>query len=171
MAARLKTQVVRNARVIKYGIVGLLGVLINLAAMAVLLRFFSPQSWVPSAIANVLSTVVNFTLHNMWTFSDRQHQGMRMIRGFVFYVLMSAVGIFLSTVFYVQLIRIGGHLAAFGTHLGRSLIPLACQSVAIVFGAAINYVLNKKFTWPQTQENLPAGTTSQAEEILSSARR
>jgi putative flippase GtrA len=171
MVARLKTQVVRNARVIKYGIVGVLGVLINLGAMAVLLRFYSPQSWVPSAIANVLSTIVNFSLHNMWTFSDRQHQGMRMVRGFVFYVLMCAVGIFISTVSYVQLIHIAGRLAILTTHLGKSLAPLACQSVAIVLGAAINYVLNKKFTWPQTQENLPAQTAAQAEEVLSSARR
>jgi len=170
IAGRLKTQVVRNARVIKYGIVGVVGILINLAAMAVLLRRFPAQSWVPSALANVLSTVVNFLLHNMWTFSDRRHQGASMIRGFVLYVLACGVGIFLTTVCYVQFVRLAGHLAIANTHLGKTLTPLACQCAAIFLGAAINYVLNKQFTWPQSQENQPAAS-AQTEEALSAARR
>lgn len=163
MVGRLKSQVLRNQRVIKYGIVGVVGIMINLAAMAGLLHFFPPQSWVPSALANVLSTVINFLLHNMWTFSDRRHQGASMIRGFVLYVLACGVGIFLTTVCYVQFIRLASHLAIANTHLGKTFTPLVCQCAAIFLGAAINYVFNKQFTWPQSQENQPAASAQTGE--------
>lgn len=170
IVGRLRTQVVRNQRILKYGVVGVVGTVLNLAVLAGMLRFFPPQSWLPAAVANVFSTVVNFLLHNLWTFSDRAHQGMRMLRGFVVYVLMCGVGIFISTYGYVQLVRVAGHMGMMNTHLMKSLVPLGCQFVAIFFGAAINYGLNKQFTWPQANGGQSDVAAPQAE-ALSSARR
>ena len=93
----LKSQVLRNTRFIKYGIVGCIGIVANLATMALFVTLSSQRGWVPSAIANVVSTVGNFILHNVWTFSDRAHRGIHMVRGFIYFAIMSAAGIGIST--------------------------------------------------------------------------
>jgi len=89
----LHSQMRRNSRFIKYGIVGCVGIAANLSTMALLLTFTSQRGWIPSTLANIVSTVGNFFLHNLWTFSDRQHQGMRLVRGFVYFALMSGEGL------------------------------------------------------------------------------
>ncbi len=90
--AWVRGQILANIRVVKYGIVGLFGVAINLATMAMLITMTSQRGWVPSTLANVVSTITNFILHNLWTFSDRQHQGARLVRGFLSFVVTSVLG-------------------------------------------------------------------------------
>ncbi len=155
----LQGQMRRNSRVIKYGIVGCVGIAANLSTMALLLTFSSQRGWIPSTVANIVSTVGNFFLHNLWTFSDRQHQGMRLVRGFVYFALMSGVGIGVTTVAYVGFSRIAAHLPATAAHSRGIAILLACQFVAIILGASVSYALNREFTWPHTEENATADTT------------
>jgi len=93
-----------DARMLKYGIVGCSGIAVNLATMALFLTIGFGRGWVPSAIASVISTTCNFIFHNRWTFSDRQHQGLRLVRGFVSFALVSTIGVFITTAFYVTLL-------------------------------------------------------------------
>jgi putative flippase GtrA len=157
--ARLKSQLLLNARVVKYAIVGFTGIAVNLGTLALLLRISSQRGWMPSAGANIVSTAGNFVLHNLWTFSDRQHQGLRLVRGFLFFAFMSAVGICITTAAYVSFTRIAAYLPIVHGHPGGLGILLTCQFVAILLGASISYVLNWKFTWPETPESAPADTT------------
>jgi putative flippase GtrA len=155
----LKSQILRNSRVIKYGVVGCIGIVANLATMALFVTLTSRRGWVPSAIANVVSTVGNFILHNVWTFSDRAHRGIHMLRGFVYFAVMSSAGIGVSTLSYVGFTRLATHLTLTKSHTGSLGIVLACQFVAILIGASVSYLLNREFTWPHTGENASSSDT------------
>jgi putative flippase GtrA len=56
--------------------------------MAFLFTNSSQRGWVQSGLANIVSTVGSFVFHNRWTFSDQQHQGLRLVRGFLSFVIM-----------------------------------------------------------------------------------
>jgi len=74
-----------------------------------------------------------------------------MVRGFMFFALMSSISICITTVFYVGLTRVAARLGITNSHPGGLGVPLACQLVAILLGVGFNYALNKEFTWPQQQ--------------------
>jgi putative flippase GtrA len=163
MGIWLQSQIVRNARVIKYGIVGCAGILTNLGTMALIFKTSSQPGWAPSAIASIVSTVSNFVLHNLWTFSDRQHQGLRLVRGFLSFALMSVLSIAVTTTAYIGFSRVAANLTITNSRSGSLAIVLPCQFAAILFGASLSYALNRAYTWPPPQET-PADT-SQVQEI------
>lgn len=156
IAGWLKSQALLNSRVIKYGVVSCAGILVNLGTMALLFTDSSQRGWVQSGLANIVSTVGNFVFHNMWTFSDQQHQGLRLVRGFLSFVLMSTVGICITTAAYVGFTRIAAHLTITNFHLGGLGIALTCQFVAILLGGSASYALNREFTWARTKGRAPA---------------
>jgi putative flippase GtrA len=160
----VKRQVLLNGRMLRYGIVGCTGIGVNLATMALCLSIGFGRGWVPSAIASLISTSVNFILHNLWTFSDRQHQGLRLLRGFLFFALVSTIGILITTELYVSFSRIASHIAMLNSHGGKLGIPLSCQFAAILLGACMSYLLNGAFTWPRAQSQ-PSARVTQMQEI------
>ena len=140
-----------DARMLKYGIVGCSGIAVNLATMALFLTIGFGRGWVPSAIASAVSTTGNFIFHNRWTFSDRQHQGLRLVRGFVSFAVVSTIGVAITTEFYMTFTRFASRLPITSLHLGKLGIPLSCQFAAILLGACMSYLLNGAFTWPRAR--------------------
>ena len=161
--ARVKRRLLLNGRMLKYGIVGCTGIGINLGTMALFLTIGIVRGWVPSAMASVVSTSCNFIFHNWWTFSDRQHQGLRLVRGFLSFAFISTIGVFITTEFYVIFTRFASHLAIVSSHRGKLGIPLSCQFAAILLGACMSYLLNGAFTWPRAQSKT-AGEIVQVQE-------
>jgi putative flippase GtrA len=149
MVFGIEKWILSKDRVFKYGIVGCAGIVVNLGTMALFLALGFQRGWTPSAIASIVSTSGNFILHNCWTFSDRQHRGLRLIRGFLSFALISAIGISITTTFYVGFTRIAAHLTILNLHRGTLEIPLTCQFAAILLSAGASYLLNGAFTWPQ----------------------
>lgn len=150
-------RVLLSARVVRYGIVGCAGTAVNLLTLAVLLTAGLQRGWIPSAMASIVATLANFILHNLWTFSDRQHQGLRFARGLLSFSLISAMGLFATTALYVGFTRAIQHLAIVTSRLGVLGIPLACQLAAISVCACASYLLNGKFTWPEVNRDLGPG--------------
>lgn len=152
----LKMQILPHISVIKYGVVGCTGILINLGTMALLFTVSSQRGWMQSGVASIVSTGGNFFFHNLWTFSDRQHQGLRLLRGFLLFGFTSAVGICITTAAYMSFTRIAAFLTITNFHLGGLGIVLSCQFAAILLGGAVSYALNRKFTWAQAKKSPPA---------------
>jgi putative flippase GtrA len=146
-----KKRALLNTRMLKYGVVGCTGIAINLATMAIFLTVGFGSGWVPSAVASAVSTLCNFVFHNRWTFSDRQHQGLGLVRGFLSFATISVVGIFITTEFYVNFLHVASRLPIINSYLGKIGVPLSCQFVAILLGACMSYLLNGAFTWPRAQ--------------------
>ena len=108
--------------------------------------------YVPLAdIVSVTSTSGDFIFHNCWTFSDRQHQGLRLLRSFLLFALISTIGIFITTEFYVSFTRVSSRLTVVNAHLGKLGIPLACQFAVILLAACMSHLLNSAFTRPRAQ--------------------
>jgi len=160
----VKKRLVFDISMAKYGLVGCAGIATNLGTMALFLTLGFQRGWIPSAIASVVSTLGNFILHNCWTFSDRQHQGARLVRGFLSFAIISAMGISLTTAFYVGFTRLVTHVTFLTSHRGTLPIPLACQFAAIVLASCTSYLLNREFTWPRAHSDALADST-QVQEI------
>jgi putative flippase GtrA len=154
IAGWVKGHILNNSRVIKYGIVGFAGVAINLVTLTLVFTLTSERGWVPPAVANVVSTVTNFVLHNLWTFSDRQHQGVKLVRGFLFFGLTSLLSIAVTTTAYIGFTRIAAYVTAAGPGSHPVLaVALVCQFVSILLGAGVSYTLNREFTWAAPKED------------------
>lgn len=61
----------RVKRLVKFGLVGVTGVFVNLAVFEMLYRMASIQFSVANALGIVVSIFTNFLLNDMWTWGDR----------------------------------------------------------------------------------------------------
>lgn len=124
-------------RPVKFGVVGALGMLVNLGVIEFLRRTYSylVQRYfvVGSLLAIEISTLFNFTLHELWTFRDRRGGNM-FIRLLLFHttILPSILSQFIASniLFY-----------AF------SIDPLISQFIGILIGFPINYILSELGIW------------------------
>ncbi len=138
---------------VKYGIVGLSGIGVNLLVMAVILHQTTLRDWRASLVASIVSTMSNYTWNNFWTFRHRAHGGLTFFRRYVTYLAVSLLGLAVTTIIYA----VSSH--ALGSTLQRrqiaSMVPISglllCQLVAILAGTLFNYVLNRTFTWPHPE--------------------
>ncbi len=155
---------------VKFALVGASGVVVNLTAMAVIFRLSAWRDWRASALASLIATVTNYFLNNFWTFRDRSHTGILFLRRYIHYLLVSLVGVGITTASYVGLTRalqtvvgpMGG--VAMQQH---DVSLLLCQFAAILVGTFSNYILNLHITWPdanwqKTSAPLPEGSTQAA---------
>jgi putative flippase GtrA len=146
------TQTPRQGRVptrmVKFAVVGGIGVLVNLLVLALIQQVSGTRAWWTSLIANFVATLHNYIVNNLWTFGDCQHKGQKWLRGALLYFAVATVGIGLTTFCY----------GLFTGHVARQLLrdaigtvpawyALASQLVAIAIGTCLNYFLNKTITW------------------------
>jgi dolichol-phosphate mannosyltransferase len=135
---------------VKFAIVGGTGVVVNLSVMALLLSFTLYRDWRASAMATLAATVNNYIFNNFWTFRDRTHNRATFVTRYMRYLLVSLVGLAVTTVTYVgfaagldKILRVLGA----GSNLHK-LVLLGSQFLAILAGTFFNYKLNRVFTWP-----------------------
>jgi dolichol-phosphate mannosyltransferase len=123
---------------IKFGIVGLSGVLVNLGFFTLLLAM-GVSKYIASPIAIELSIVSNFLLNNYWTFRHRVTSDRTRIRGLKFN-LVSILALCLSYGTFVMLTLTFPDTAA-QIH----------QLIGIIPAMLINYLLNSYWTFGQVQ--------------------
>jgi putative flippase GtrA len=141
---------IASSRLLKFLVVGGIGLFVNLGVMALLIGAGFSGDWRTSAIASITGALNNYFLNNHWTFSDRRRNGRALFNGAFLYLPMSAVAITITTVSYSILSQ-----ARFRTSFGTSsLYLLGAQLVSILFGTYFNYNLNKVFTWRLGRDEL-----------------
>jgi dolichol-phosphate mannosyltransferase len=137
----------RSVRIVKSAVVGGIGVFINLAVMALLLRLTKVRDWRASAIASLVANLHNYVLINFQIHADRLHKEFRKLDDYLSYLLVSAAGLAVTTGSYAGLVwglahtsRVQGGLAAHAF-----LIRLSCQFIAVLLGVGFNYAMTKVF--------------------------
>jgi dolichol-phosphate mannosyltransferase len=137
-----------SIRVMKSAIVGGIGVFINLAVMALLLKTTNIFDWRASAIASLTANLQNFMLQNLWTYPGDSRTNFRKPEGYSSYLLRSAAGMVMATISF----------AGFEWTLGRaplSVSPaapaslffarLTCQLLAVILGVGFTHVMDRVF--------------------------
>lgn len=125
-----------RARGVRFGLVGLSGVLVNSAVLWLLAVVAGLPVIVASAFATEAAVLSNFLLNDSWTFRSRSHRhafGRRLLR----YHGVAAGGAVVSL----------GVLATLTTH---SRLPLLLANLFAIGAATLwNYIVNARWTWPQ----------------------
>jgi dolichol-phosphate mannosyltransferase len=144
-----------SGRFLKFVIVGSSGIVLNLAVLTALIKLTGFHDWRISGVASLVANVSNYVLNNSWTFADRVHRGWSVLKGYVSYLLMSSVGLLVSTGVYAGMTW-GFKTSTWGAANHGATAPLLLfQFFGIVLGTFFNYKLNKHITWqrPLAQEN------------------
>jgi putative flippase GtrA len=117
--------------------------------ITLIVKLTNVQGWQASALASLTANLNNYILNNYCTFSDRLHKGWGVVKGYFSYLLMTAVGLVVTTSGYAALTWSLAQMSFLG-HSSRpfgSFTAMSCQSLSIVFGMYLNYRFNKAITW------------------------
>jgi dolichol-phosphate mannosyltransferase len=135
-------------RALNSAVVGGIGVFVNLAVMALLLKLTNIFDWRASALAGLAANLQNYAMQCVWTFLAGANEDYKKPEGYFSYLPMSAAGLVVATVSYAGL----GWLAHLPLTAHRDTAAwffygrLACQFVAVLLGIGFNEMLNKVFT-------------------------
>ena len=130
----MKIKSKRLEELIKFGVVGGSGVLVNMGLLFILTRYLSLRLEIASPIAIELSILSNFFLNNLWTFKKRDTHVPFWSRLLRYHLVSGLAGI----VNYLVLILL---VKTFGLH------DMLSNLIGIVIGTFINYSLNSLWTW------------------------
>lgn len=121
-------------RVVRFGLVGVSGIVVNSIVLALLVQIGHLRPAVAGALATEVAIFSNFALHDRWTFRDARPNGRWPWRA-VRYNL-SALGGLLITVAVLTALTNGLHL-----------YYLIGNVFAVGAGCLCNYVLSSRFAW------------------------
>lgn len=147
--ARLSKLTSALGQFVKFGLVGVLGIAVNLISMALVIRFCGYRDWRASALATSLAMLHNYLLNNVWTFRDRKHTGSGFLRGCLLYIATCSIGLLLTTGVYSGLTATLAKLVYQGKKaagLPASAL-LFSQCIGVLFGAVSNFLLSATITW------------------------
>ena len=81
------------ARLLKFAIVGSIGVAVNLLTFALVVGLLGWADWRPSVIGTLCAIGHNYVLNNIWTFRDRMKRGIELFHGYLSFLGVSGVGL------------------------------------------------------------------------------
>ena len=120
---------------IKYCLVGLVGIVVNLGAYLLLNRYFQIPLQVASLIAIETSIMSNFLLNNYWTFKTRPKK-LSVFRKLVnFHIAAGISGILFYYLFFLLLTTVLGI---------NDVLSILCATTT---GTIANYTINSLWTW------------------------
>ena len=136
--AYLKKSVI-SPRLIKFGIVGASGVIVNVGCLYLFTEFVRIQYFIASLIAIELSIVSNFIANLLWTWRDRSEEG-TLWKKIVRYHIGAGATAFLGN--YLILIAL---TELFGMHY------MISNLIGIAVGTFSNYLINDLWTFKKRQ--------------------
>lgn len=119
----------RAAQVARFGVVGVLGTVVNVIILHVLHTELGWGFTRSSAIATELAIVHNYIWNELWTFHIRQLDLRRLARYNASSLLAFAVTVSVATI------------------VKEAIDPRLAQLVGILCGAGLNYLVNVRWTW------------------------
>lgn len=133
-------------RFLKFGLVGLSGVVVNLLFFA-LFRSWDLSDLLASPLAIECSIIWNFLLNNIWTFRERRGASRFAVRGLKF----NAISLLSLLISYGTF--------AFLSHMFPNGNPYAFQAAGILPASVVNYFCNLYWTFSERpqQADAPSG--------------
>ena len=123
-----------NTRIIKFALVGLSGILVNMGLLYLLSEQFHIYYLVASILTIELSIISNFSLNDLWTWSDRKKKKLYH-RFFQYHISVGLTAIFVNWLLLLILTEVFGIY-----YLVSNLIGIGC-------GTLFNYILNDVWTF------------------------
>jgi dolichol-phosphate mannosyltransferase len=121
-------------RFVIFVLVGLFGMLVHLATLAVAFKVAGVTFYYAQAIATLIAMTVNFNLNNELTYRDRRLRGTELVRGHLSFYLVCSIGAVANFEIAEMLYEL------------RVPWPLAGLLGAVV-GSVWNYGVSSTFTW------------------------
>jgi dolichol-phosphate mannosyltransferase len=137
-----------SIRYLKAVAVGSVGILFNLAVMALLLDKTRIHGWRASSIASFAANLQNYILLTVWSAVEGARKGFQKLEDYPSYLLMSAPGLVAATASYWGLAWSFAKTPLMHVAPSAFAIRLLCQLAAIILGIRFNYILNGMFDWP-----------------------
>lgn len=125
-----------NPRILKFGIVGLSGVGVNMGILFVLTDYIHIPYLISSILAIEISIISNFFLNDLWTWKDRIKKKY-LYRIIQYHISVGITAIFVNWLILLLLTEI------FGVYY------LLSNLIGIALGTAVNYILNDIWTFRQ----------------------
>ena len=135
----IKTNII-HPRVIKFSIVGGIGVLVNMGILYVLTEYFYIVYLISSIFAIELSIISNFLLNDIWTWSERKKK--KFYQRFIQYHITAGITAFLAN--WVLLVLLTE---------GVGIYYLISNLIGIGVGMLSNFILNDIWTFRQNEQN------------------
>jgi dolichol-phosphate mannosyltransferase len=132
----LVTNTTGPGRFIRFGLVGLSGVGVNMGTFWLLTRIAHSPDLAAIIVGYIAATLSNFVLNDLWTFRDRRTKGTeaamsRLAR----FCIVSCVAIAIYYAIYIPLTRYA------------DVYDLLAYGIAIVVGMLWNFSVNFLWTW------------------------
>ena len=143
----LKLGWVISYRFILFGFVGFIGSCLNFSFFITFLYFEVPILWSVFYAAS-LGMIWSFLANNFFTFSEYRYARKKILLGLFFYLFLSLPGIFVQisvTSFLTNLIQGSFYLSDYLYFI---------YLVAVIFGAALNYIIHLNITWKKLGYNI-----------------
>jgi dolichol-phosphate mannosyltransferase len=121
-------------RFISFGVVGALGVLVNLLVLAALRETTVLSFEAELAVATVAAMAFNFELNNAVTYRDQRLRGPRLWRGLLLFMLVCGVG---------AVANIGIAQSLYATHMRWTI----AGGIGAVIGVVWNYAVSATLVW------------------------
>lgn len=121
-------------RFLSFALVGGLGVFVHFAILTLMFKAFNQPFGTAQAAATIVAISSNFFLNNMFTYRDQRLQGWALLRGWITFYIVCAIGAFANIGVADWLFQHKNYWA---------LSALAGIAVSVVW----NYVMSAFFTW------------------------
>lgn len=121
-------------RFVLFGLVGLTGVLVQLATVFIFLQLFSTPFYISQMLGVWVAMTTNFTLNNLLTFNDSKLSGYSWFKGLISFYAVCLLGALIN-------IAIAEWL------FSMSFNWVVASALGAVFGAMWNFVLSSIITW------------------------
>ena len=119
---------------IKYSLVGLSGVFVNLGVYTLLTRYFEFSEIFAPLISIEVALISNFILNNFWTFGKRVQSSRLRLRFFKFHIASGLAALFNYLIFLILFV-------------GFDVYDILANLIGIGIAAIANYLINSNWTW------------------------